>query len=246
MKMSGEWVTERVMVEPGQLVMPFYLVCDVSRSMANDMQELNEGIRRLRRAVVSEPIVDDVAQIGILTFSDSAKVVMRLGQMSLYDIPVLSAEGGANYGAAFRLLAQTIAQDVAGLKEQGYKVYRPCVFFLSDGEPSDPDWDRTFRETLTYDVATGRGMKTHPVFVPFGFRDASEYVLRRLAYPPGKGRWYHSKSHSVEVALRGILDTIMNSVIGSGMSVRMGEPTIDLQEPSPDYGIISGDPGEWI
>lgn len=244
--MSGEWVPERQTVDPGQLVMPFYLVCDVSYSMVNDMPELNDGIRRLRRAVVSEPVVDDVAQIGILTFSDSAKVVLPLSQMSWNDVPVLSAEGGTNYGAAFRLLSQVIAQDAASLKAQGYKVYRPCVFFLSDGEPSDSDWDRTFRDTLTYDAVNGRGMKAHPVFVPFGFRDASEHVLRRLAYPLGKGKWYHSKSHSVEVALRGILDVIMNSVIGSGMSVSTGQPTLVQPTPAPDSGITSGDPEAWI
>jgi len=245
-RMSGERVTERAMVEPGQLVMPFYLVCDVSGSMAHNIAELNDGIRRLWRAVVSEPVVDDVSRIGILTFSDSAKVVLPLSQMSWNDVPALSAEGGTNYGAAFRLLAQTIADDAACLKAQGYKIYRPCVFFLTDGEPSDPDWDRTFRDTLTYDAATGRGMRAHPVFVPFGFRNASEHVLRRLAYPLGKGKWYHSKSHNVEVALRGILDVIMNSVVGSGMSVSTGQPTLFVRGPAPDSGISSGDPDVWV
>jgi uncharacterized protein YegL len=228
--MSGERVTERALVEPGQLVMPFYLVCDVSRSMANDMQDLNNGIRRLRRAVVSDPVVDDVAQIGILTFSDLAKVVLPLGQMSWNDVPVLFAEGGSSYGSAFRLLARVIVQDITALKAQGFKVYRPCAFFLSAGEPSDPDWARTFRDTLTaYDGATGRGMKTYPIFVPFGFRDASANVLRRLAYPSGKSKWYHAKSHSVEEALSGILAVIMTSVIGSGTRT-----------------ITFGDSGEWI
>ena len=75
--MSEEQVKERVAVEPGQIVMPFYLICDVSGSMTATC-ELNEGVKRLRRAIVAEPVVDDVARIGIMTFSDAAKVVMPI------------------------------------------------------------------------------------------------------------------------------------------------------------------------
>lgn len=244
--MSEERVAERAGVEQGQLVMPFYLVCDVSYSMINDMPKLNDGIQRLRRAIVSEPTVDDVAHIGILTFSDSAMVVLPLTQMSGHNMPTLSVAGGTNYGAAFRLLAQTISQDTAILKAQGYRVYRPCAFFLSDGEPLDHDWEQTWRDTLTYDASTGTGMKGHPVFVPFGFRDAPEHVLRKLAYPLDKGKWYHSKSHDVEEALRGILDIIMNTVVNSGKSASTGQPTLIQQAPTAGSGIAYGDPDVWM
>ena len=73
----NEQFRERTWAEQGQLVMPFYLVCDVSYSMTNDMVALNEGVRRLRRAIVSEPVVDDVAQIRTTTLSDIAKVALQ-------------------------------------------------------------------------------------------------------------------------------------------------------------------------
>ena len=41
--MSEELVREHVAVERGQLVMPFYLICDVSYSMVHDMQALNDS-----------------------------------------------------------------------------------------------------------------------------------------------------------------------------------------------------------
>ena len=76
----------------GQIVMPFYLICDVSYSMIDDMPALNDSLQRLRRAIVAQPIVDDVAHISIMTFSDIAKVVMPLGQMSEQAVPQLSVE----------------------------------------------------------------------------------------------------------------------------------------------------------
>jgi uncharacterized protein YegL len=243
---ATEPTREYATVEPGQMIMPFYLLCDVSLSMRNDMQALNEGIQRLRRAIVSEPAVDDVAHIGILTFSDVGKVVLPLSQMSEHGVSALTVEGGTNYGAAFRALAQTITQDNTSLKAQGYKVYRPCAFFLSDGAPGDPDWEDTFRATLTYDPTSDVGMKGHPVFVPYGFRDAPEHVLRKLAYPMGRAKWYHSKSAVIEDALKGILDNIMNTVITSGNSASLRQPAVVQQAPAADSGIAWGDPDPWV
>jgi uncharacterized protein YegL len=161
--------------------------------------------------------------------------------MSETAIPTLACEGGTNYGAAFRLLASCIQQDVAALGQQGFRTYRPCAFFLTDGEPLDPDWHQTFTNTLTYDRQTGRGMKSHPIFNPFGFRDADEAVLRQLAYPPERGKWYRARRTSIEEALAGILDIIMNSVVASGRSATTGQPTVAAQAPDPGSGITSGE-----
>jgi DNA-binding SARP family transcriptional activator/uncharacterized protein YegL len=240
---------ERAEEAQGQMVMPFYVICDVSYSMSSDIAALNDSIERLRRAIVAQPVVDDVAQICVISFSDRAKVVMPMGQMSETVIPALSVEGGTNYGAAFRRLAQTIILDTASLKDQGYKVHRPCAFFLSDGRPNDHDWLRTFTETLTYDRTSGRGMREHPIFVPFGFRDASAEVLKQLAYPPEYGKWYKARSAPVEHALTSIIDVIMKTVVTSGMSVRTGQPTVILQPPPAGSGIESGDSefdSDWV
>jgi uncharacterized protein YegL len=227
--------------EPGQLVMPFYLICDVSYSMYREMAALNEGVKRLRRAIVAEPTVDDVAQVCIMTFSDTAKVVVPMGPMSESEFTELTPENATNYGAAFRKLAETIVQDHARLREKDYRVYRPCAFFLTDGLPTDPDWHRTFVSTLTYDQRTGRGMKAHPIFVPFGFRDASEEILGQLAYPPDRATPYHAKSDAIETVLKGVLDIIMKTVVSSGRSVSAGEPTIGMQAPEPDEDIVQGE-----
>jgi hypothetical protein len=69
--MSEEQITERAGPEQGQLVMPFYLICDVSGSMSGDMATLNQEVQRLRAAIVSEPTVDDVAHVCVMTFGSA-------------------------------------------------------------------------------------------------------------------------------------------------------------------------------
>lgn len=230
----------------GQMVMPFYLICDVSYSMINDMNALNDGVSRLRQSIVAEPLVDDVAHIALMTFSDTAKVVMPLSQMSETAMPTLSVEGGTNYGQAFQELARTIPGDAAALKAQGYRIFRPCAFFLTDGEPNDSDYWETFKSTLTYNRVSGVGMKQYPVFIPFGFRAAPEDVLKKLAYPPEKGKWYHIKSHDIGQVIKLILDVIMKTVVSSGQSSSTGKPAL-VHAPAPAApGVTQGDAEDWI
>lgn len=238
---DDERVTERTEVVPGQLVMLFYLLCDVSGSMTYDLPALQDGLRRLIDAIAAQPVLDDVTQICVMTFSDTAQVVTPLGQPSTLKPPILAIQGGTNYGAAFRKLAQVIEADRAALKKQGFRIYRPCAFFLSDGEPGDSSWHRTFTDSLTYDRATGRGLVSHPIFVPFGFRDARPEDLKRLAYPPEKGKWYHSRSAKIEDALIGILDIIKKSVIYSAQSASSGQPSAMFAPPAQGSGITQGD-----
>ena len=228
------------------MVMPFYLICDVSYSMSGDMLALNDGVQKLRQSIVAEPLVDDVGHISVMTFSDTAKVVMPLSQMSETSIPTLSVEGGTNYGAAFRELARVIPADAAALKAQGYRVFRPCAFFLTDGEPLDSDYWETFKSALTYNRVTGVGMKQYPVFIPFGFRAAPEDVLKKLAYPPEKGRWYHIKSQDIGQVIKLILDVIMKTVVSSGQSSSSGKPAL-VHAPVPATpGVTQGDAEDWI
>ncbi|HVY09524.1 MAG TPA: VWA domain-containing protein [Mycobacteriales bacterium] len=238
--MTEPEVVERTNVELGQLLMLFYILCDVSGSMTPDIAALNKALERLLLAVRNEPVVDDVAQIGVASFSDTAKMVIPLDHPSRITMRNLQIEGGTNYGASFEFIAKQIENDIADLKRQGYKVYRPCVFFLTDGEPQDGDWHQTFTRALTYDKATGTGMKSHPIFVPFGFRDAREDVIRQLAYPPEKSKWFFARTHGIEEALDGILDVIMKTVMTGGLSAHLGVAPTPLV-PVTSSAVVSGD-----
>ncbi len=232
----------------GQMVMPFYIICDVSGSMTRDMPVLNEGIQRLRQSIVQNPVVDDVAHISVIAFSTDARVIMPLCQMSGQPMPTLVTSGGVtNYGKAFRELARAIPEDAAALRAQGFKIFRPCAFFLTDGEPTDRDWLDTFRSTLTYDKNTGVGMRQYPVFIPFGFRDAQEAELRKLAYPFSKGKYYHIKTQDIQQVIPLVLDVIMKTVVASGQSSSSGKPAL-VHAPAPTMpGVTVGDPDDdWI
>ncbi|HUB37934.1 MAG TPA: hypothetical protein VMA72_03690 [Streptosporangiaceae bacterium] len=225
----------------GQIVMPFYLVCDVSDSMSGEIAALHDAITTLRNAIRGEPVVDDVARICVMTFSDIARVALPLARMSESEIPRLAHENKTLYGEAFRKLAHEVAEDYKMLRSKGCRIYRPCAYFLTDGEPTDRNWRQTFAETLTGDSMARLGIPTYPIFVPFGFREARVQTLQRLAYPRYRSKWYHARSASIEDALKGLMDIIVNSVVTSGSSRTSGseDDVIVLPDPEPGSGVIA-------
>lgn len=240
MTATREQVVEQNDPEQGSFVMPFYLLCDVSQSMTAAMPALNQTLRALWQAIVNEPVVDDVARVCIMSFSDTARVVVPLGRITGSSLPALGVEFGTNYGSAFQELARTISHDAQALKAEGYKVYRPCVFFLTDGMPQDHSWEETFGSTLTYDRNTGQGMKEHPIFVPFGFDQAHPSILARLAYPPERSKWHFATDASPALALKGLLDVIRNTVISSSLT-SLSKPAFVPPAVPAGGSIVQGD-----
>ena len=84
-------------------------------------------------------------------------------------------------------------------------------------------------------------MRSHPIFIPFGYRDAPEHVLRQLAYPRNRAKWYHAKSDDVNLVLKGILEIIMNTVVNSSNSTGTDNPDIIQQAPPQGSPINQGD-----
>jgi uncharacterized protein YegL len=212
------------MITGGGDVMPFYLVCDVSWSMRDEFPTLRNGISRIKEQIRYDPVLGAAAMVGIITFADTAEVPMRLGRLGDSRIPDINCAGPVqpNYGAAFEVLADEWERDYGRLTDSGHRLYRPCAYFLTAGEPSDWDWEETLDQTLSFEALKSVGVPRYPILAPFGFRDATESTLRRLAYPEGESRWYHAKSASFEDALIGLLGIIMNSLVSTGSTLRGG------------------------
>jgi hypothetical protein len=233
----------------GQVIMPFYFLVDVSSSMSRDVQPLTQAVEDLIRDIQKDPVVDDLVMLGIITFNSSARTVVPLGSPSDLVTPQFSASGGTNYSAAFEEYHRAFEQDRARLKGQGIKVYRPCVFFLTDGEPGDPNYLDTFKRLFGYDPVSKVGNRAFPYFVPYGFREAREDVVKSLAYPNfgmTKGRWFLSRSNNVTEILKAMTTALGNTVISSGNSAAQGAPQIVPPSPPSTPGTQFGDAEDWV
>jgi hypothetical protein len=124
------------------LVLAFYVVVDVSQSMeySKAITSANEILPKVADAIDSSPMLADIVRFGAMDFSDDARVVLRLGDLrNVSTLPTFAARGRTSYAAAFRLLRKEIERDVVQLRSDDFRVYRPVVFMITDGEPTDYD-----------------------------------------------------------------------------------------------------------
>ncbi|MCZ7472973.1 MULTISPECIES: VWA domain-containing protein [unclassified Micromonospora] len=220
----------------GQVVMPFYIVCDVSGSMCGDMADLNAGVAGLRQEIMKDPVADDLAMLSVIAFDDTARTVMPLNFPSAMELQTLSCGGLTNYTAAFQEFHRAFEADRVRLKNEGKRVFRPCIFFLTDGEPTSRDHLQVFQQLLGYDPVTKQGNPRYPYVTPFGFRSATEESMKALAYPnfgEKKGRYFLAKQGaSVPSLLKAISGMIGTSVLSSSLSGTVG--TFQYTPPATD------------
>lgn len=213
----------------GQEVLLFYIVCDESGSMGPNggIDEINRALPELHGALASDPLVVDKSRLSIVAFSDDAEVILPLCRVTdIADMPGVQESGLTNYGRAFQVLLQAINNDVAALKGQGYRVYRPCVFFMSDGEPTD-EWEASYQALIN--------QPNRPHVVAFGVGLADPQILARI----GTLRCYVGRDRTnAGRALASVMSTIGNSIIASTSTAHTGAVNLDLPPEIPGFDTV--------
>lgn len=193
-------------------ILPIYLVCDLSASMRGEgrAEALQDALSALRDAVFANPVVSDCARTGVICFASDAWVALPLCDLASVDeLPILEPRGLTSYAAAFRLLRKTIAEDVAQLAGDRYRVSRPMVFFVSDGEPTDRQAEWTAERTGLLDDPAG------PEIVAFAVGEAKARTMAAVATSCG---FIARSGVAVRDAIAGIGDLVVRSVVASSTS----------------------------
>ena len=122
-------------------VLPCYVVCDVSFSMTDHIDEVNAGMREFRGVVHADRRAPAQIRLCVVVFAERPLVVQPLLPALAQAEPIRPRqEPGSDFGSAFTLLHNTIERDVRSLKAQRIRVRRPILFFVSDGRATDPGW----------------------------------------------------------------------------------------------------------
>ncbi|MGW4194609.1 vWA domain-containing protein [Streptomyces sp. NPDC005004] len=192
-------------------ILPFYLVCDESTSMSGPgVDAINSALPDLHQEISTNPSVADKTRFALIGFATQATVLQPLADLSeLTQLPSLSAGGWTAFGAAFRLLRSTIEADVDALKAEGHDVYRPVVFFLSDGNPTDDDWHAALDDLNASRYA--------PKIIAFGISDADPAIISEVAN--FKAFIQQDESVSPAAALREFASSFTRSIVNSATSM---------------------------
>lgn len=208
----------------GNAVLPFYILCDESGSMdANGgIDAVNRGLPELHATIAGDPLVSDKCRIGLITFSDIAEELLPLSNLSdVQAMPGCAAKGMTNYGEAFNLLRVVISRDISNMKAQGIQVYRPAVFFITDGEPTD-DWEANHRALTDKNVNPQA-----PHIIAFGVAGANAAVIGKIGT---KAAFIANQGVDPGNALKEILKSLTNTIVNSSSS---SSPTLMVQQAPP-------------
>ncbi|WPL19678.1 putative protein encoded in toxicity protection [Thiorhodovibrio winogradskyi] len=120
--------------------LPVYLLLDTSGSMSGEpIEAVKNGVQLLVSTLRQDPYALETAYLSVLTFDSSARQAVPLTELVSFQPPVLKASGTTALGEVLALLADCIEREVARTTAETKGDWKPLVFIMTDGAPTD-DW----------------------------------------------------------------------------------------------------------
>ncbi len=120
--------------------LPVYILIDTSGSMRGEpVLSVNVGIQSMMNTLRQDPYALESVHLTIITFDNEARVTLPMTPISEVQFGGVTIPGpGATFtGAALELLIQCIDRDVKRSTDNEKGDWRPLVFLMTDGSPSD-------------------------------------------------------------------------------------------------------------
>jgi len=127
--------------------LPIYFLVDTSGSMSGDpINQVRTQLSSIIDGLRADPQALETAHLCLISFGATAKVEVPLTSLEHFNVPaVLDAAGSTAMGEALELLVRTRKADLVPKTGTTAGDWRPMVFLLSDGVPTD-DFDTGVRE----------------------------------------------------------------------------------------------------
>ena len=118
--------------------LPVYLLLDCSGSMSGEpIEAVRQGIDTLLSDLKGDPQALETAYLSVITFDSSAQQVVPLTELLAFNPPELHASGLTSLGGALRVLKDCIKRELLPNTSEHKGDWKPLVFLLTDGCPTD-------------------------------------------------------------------------------------------------------------
>lgn len=156
--------------------LPVYLLLDCSGSMQGvKIVSVNNGVSTIYEELMRDPRSANTVHISVIYFNDQA-YQLDMVPITHFTPPQLFASGTTALGAALHLLNESLERDLIPNVPGQKGDYKPLVFVLTDGQPSD-QWQQE-AEALRGRVTSGRPLNI--IGLAIG-DDADTSVIQQIA-----------------------------------------------------------------
>ncbi|WP_230199151.1 vWA domain-containing protein [Risungbinella massiliensis] len=120
---------------------PCILLLDTSGSMRGEpIEELNQGLASFKDELMSDDMAMKRVELAVVSFGP-VTVESEFQTADQFQAPYLTAENDTPIGAAVDQALKMLEERKEQYRENGIDYYRPWVFLITDGAPTD-DWRR--------------------------------------------------------------------------------------------------------
>lgn len=155
---------------------PCVLVLDTSASMDGPpITAMNTGLQVFQADILKNTLAQRRVEVAVITFgANGAEIVQDFVTAGQFDPPKLRAEGSTPIGDAINLALDLVHERKATYKAAGIAYYRPWIFMITDGQPTD-DWHSAAERVRQEETAKG------VAFFAIGVENANMEILSQLS-----------------------------------------------------------------
>jgi uncharacterized protein YegL len=196
------------------------LLLDTSWSMHGAaIDELNAGLHLFKQALQATPQAVQSVEIAIVTFGP-VQVHSNFHGVADFDPPLLTAQGNTPMGQAIMEGLNLLENHKMTLKSHGVSFYRPWVYLISDGGPTD-EWQQAASRVRAGDNDQAKKFNFYAVGV-----GAADMATLAQICPP----------HNAPARLQGINFREMFKWLSASLTrVSVAKPNERIQLPAPTW-----------
>ncbi|MFT3881808.1 MAG: VWA domain-containing protein [Gemmatales bacterium] len=101
------------------------------------IDKVNDGIRAYHADLMSDSLATQRVEVSIITFGNTVEIVTPFITAESFSPPTLTANGSTVMGAGILQAIEALEERKQMYKQNGLHYYRPWIFFITDGEPTD-------------------------------------------------------------------------------------------------------------
>ena len=200
----------KISLNKGEVIMsnyvrrlPVYLLVDCSGSMMGEpIEAVNQGINMLLNELRGDPQALETAYLSVIKFDSTAQQIVPLTELMSFNPPQLSASGMTALGEALHVLKNCVATELRQNTAEQKGDWKPLVFVLTDGYPTDDSvFEREVQDLSSLKAANIIACAAGPDANAACLKQITPNVLQMNTVSPGNmAKFFKWASSSIKTA----------------------------------------------